>query len=86
MLELLNWAAYLFDAIPRRVFRAFFPETPKPGDCYWSKYEPIFEPKVRLVDGSWSANGTLWRRRRPDGAWEYCQDEETAEEQMDRIA
>lgn len=85
--ELLNRAAYVFDAIPRRAIGILFPETPKPGDYYWSAYDPIFEPKVRLVDGSWSGNGKLWRRRRKsDDCWEYCQDVETVEEQMDRIA
>lgn len=87
MLELMNWAAHLFDAIPRRVFRAFFPETPRPADYFWSKYDPIFPPVVRLTDGTWSGNGVMWRRRRRENdRWEYRQDLETLEEQMDRIA
>lgn len=85
MLELLNWSAYLVDAIPRRIFRVFFPETPRPSDYLWSEVTSLWQPKVRLIDGTWSENGTLWRRRREDGRWEYQQDPETVEEQMDRI-
>ncbi|MBX4897440.1 hypothetical protein HJA80_18195 [Rhizobium bangladeshense] len=85
--ELLNRAAYFLDSIPRRAIAFLFPETPKPEDYYWSKYDPIFgQPKVRLIDGTWSHNGQMWRRRNESGKWEYRQDEETAEEQMNRIA
>lgn len=86
LLELFNRCAFLFDAIPRTAIGILFPETPKPEDYYWSAYEPIFEPKVRLMDGSWSGEGKLWRRRRrSDDRWEYSQDPETIEEQMDRV-
>ncbi|MBX4870570.1 hypothetical protein HJA85_26985 [Rhizobium bangladeshense] len=84
--ELLNRAAYLVDAVPRRLIGILFPETPKPEDYYWSKYDPIFgHPKVRLIDGTWSRNGQMWRRRNASGEWEYRQDPETAEEAMDRV-
>lgn len=85
IVELLDRVAYLVDSTPRRLFRMFFPEKIGPNDHLWSKYDPIFPPKVRLVDGSWSGNGQLWCRH-VNGAWEYRQDEETAEEQMNRIA
>lgn len=80
MPEFLNQAAYLLDAIPRMVFRAFFPEKPKEADYIWAKYDPLFPPVVRLVDGTWAGEGVLWRRRRPDGQWEYRQDPETVED------
>lgn len=87
MLELLNWSAHLVDAIPRRVFRVFFPETPRPEDYFWSEVTSLWQPKVRLTDGTWSGDGTLWRRRREsDDCWEYEQDEETLEQQLNRMA
>ncbi|QJS27482.1 hypothetical protein [Rhizobium ruizarguesonis] len=86
ILEILNWLAYAMDSVPRRLFRLFVPETVRPGDYHWSKSETLFQPKVRLIDGGWSGNGTLWRRRRrSDDQWEYAEDPETIEEQMDRI-
>lgn len=81
----MNRIAYVIDAAPRRLFSALFPETPRPEDYFWSEVTSLWQPKVRLIDGTWSGNGTLWRRRRPDGVWEYQQDPETVEEQMDRI-
>lgn len=78
--ELLNYCAYAMDAAPRWLFRAIFPETPKSTDAVWTKYEPLFTPVVRLIDGSWAGNGMLWRRRGPDGTWQYRQDPETLEE------
>lgn len=87
MLELLNWSAHLVDAIPRRIFRVFFPETPRPADYFWSEVTSLWQPKVRLTDGTWSGDGTLWRRRREsDDCWEYEQDEETLEQQLNRMA
>lgn len=85
--ELVELYCWLWAGLPHAVFRTLFPEPVKPGDYHWSKYDPIFAPKVRLVDGTWSGNGTLWRRRRrSDDRWEYQQDPETLKEQMNRIA
>lgn len=50
----------------------------------WHKIGSLLFPR-RCIDGSWTTNSrTTWRRRRPDGKWEYKQDEETAEQWMDR--
>lgn len=86
LLELMKWYAHIITMAPRLVFRAIFPETPRPADYFWSRWDTIFQPVVRLDDGTWSGNGVMWRRRRQeDDRWEYRQDEETLEEQMDRI-
>jgi hypothetical protein len=88
MLELMNRTAYVIDAAPRRLFRALFPETPRPEDYFWSEVTSLWQPHVRLTDGTWSVSGggTLWRRRREaDGCWEYEQDAETLQQQLRRM-
>lgn len=84
--ELIELYCWIWTGLPRAIFRKIFPEPIRPEDCRWSKYSPIFEPKVRLADGKWSGNGQLWRRRSTAGNWEYQQDPETVEDQMGRIA
>lgn len=53
----------------------------------WHKCDPPWFATVTLVDGT-KANpgGQLWRRQRPDGAWEYQQDPESLEDWMDSNA
>lgn len=84
--ELTGLYGWLWTGLPLAIFRKIFPEPIRPEDYRWSKYSPIFEPKVRLADGKWSGNGQLWRRRSASGKWEYQQDTETVEDQMSRIA
>lgn len=76
-----NSAIYFLESIPERLINV----APKPKDYVWSKYDPIFRHTFRLEGGTWSSNGQLWRCRRPDGKWEYRQDAETREEQLDRV-
>ncbi|PDS97511.1 hypothetical protein CO659_12665 [Rhizobium sp. S9] len=84
--EIANLYCWLWAGLPFELFRKLFPEPIKAGDYRWSKYDPLFQPKVRLVDGTWSGSGTLWRRRRrEDNRWEYQQDPETLQESMDRV-
>lgn len=86
LIELGQLYAYTIDRAPRLLFDLLFPEKIKPEDYYWSEVTSPWQPKVRLTDGTWSGNGVMWRRRRKsDDRWEYRQDEETVEEQMDRI-
>jgi hypothetical protein len=86
--ELIGWYCWFWAGMPKAIFRKFFPEPVRTGDYHWSRYDPIFRPAVKLTDGTWSSStGTLWRRRREsDDRWEYQQDPETLEEQMNRIA
>ncbi|QIG74374.1 hypothetical protein EVC08_062 [Rhizobium phage RHph_N65] len=82
MLDYFYRIVSFIEGIPARLTNA----KPRPEDYVWSRYDPIFQPLVRLTDGTWSGNGAMWRRRRQsDGRWEYQQDPETLEEQMDRI-
>ncbi|MBB5664732.1 hypothetical protein GGE68_002929 [Rhizobium leguminosarum] len=85
--ELFGLYCWCWTGLPRALFRKIFPEQIRPADYHWSKYDSAFAAVVRLTNGEWSSgNGTLWRRRRSsDDRWEYQQDEETLEEQMDRI-
>lgn len=84
--EAFNLYAHFITMIPHWLFNFLFPETVKPDDYAWSKIKSFWQPKVRLVDGSWSGNGVMWRRRREsDNRWEYQQDPETAEEALERV-
>lgn len=85
--ELIGWYCWLWGGLPHVIFRKIFPEPVRPGDYHWSEVTSLWQPNVRLTDGTWSSgNGTMWRRRREyDDRWEYQQDEETAEEAMDRV-
>ncbi len=50
----------------------------------WHPINRPFWPR-RTVNGSWTiGNGQVWRRKRPDGKWEYQQDEEKFEDWTDR--
>ncbi len=80
IMRLLEECAYFLDVGLRYVMGFMFPEKPGPNDYVWSKYDPLFQPIVRLENGKLSGDGTLWRRRRKDGRWEYRQDPETLEE------
>jgi hypothetical protein len=45
----------------------------------WHKCRNPFIPR-RTVEGGWTnIIAQVWRRRRPDGKWEYRQDEESVE-------
>lgn len=83
--ELTGLYCWLWTGLPHALFRKIFPEPIRSEDYHWSKYSPIFEPKVRLVDGKWSGNGQLWRRRNAAGNWEYQQDPETLLESLERV-
>lgn len=52
-------------------------------ETIWHKCRSPFFPR-RTVDGGWTIEhlGQLWRRKRPDGKWEYRQDDETYEDQI----
>lgn len=81
MIHYFHSVIAFIEGLPERLINA----DPKPEDYVWSAYNPIFRGTFRLTDGSWSGLGQLWRRRNAAGKWEYRQDEETVEEQMDRI-
>lgn len=52
-------------------------------DAYWHECNPFIP--VKTIDGKWTLSpGKIWRRKRPDGKWEYRQDEETFDEWIDR--
>jgi hypothetical protein len=53
-------------------------------ECLWHKCAAPIIPR-RTINGKWAIEpGQTWRRKRPDGKWEYRQDEETVEEWIDR--
>jgi hypothetical protein len=51
----------------------------------WHKCPTPIIPR-RTIDGRWAIEpGQTWRRKRPDGKWEYRQDAETVDEWLDRL-
>jgi hypothetical protein len=54
-------------------------------EALWHKCRAPIIPR-RTIDGRWAMEpGQTWRRKRPDGKWEYRQDNETVDEWLDRL-
>lgn len=87
---MLDFARKLMDALRPAVMAkasALFPEAfdPKPGDYVWHVTTQPLWPRKTVEGYVTRSEPTLWRRRRPDGVWEFQQTPETVEAQMDRI-
>jgi hypothetical protein len=51
----------------------------------WHKCVTPLIPR-RTINGKWAIEpGQTWRRKLPDGKWEYRQDDETVDEWLDRL-
>lgn len=47
---------------------------------HWQECNSPLIPR-RTIEGRWTYGlGKLWRRRRPDGKWEYSRDQQTFDE------
>lgn len=67
----------------RSFLRVFYGRVPPDDPSLWHKWTTIFP--VRLINGKRERLvGQVWRRRGPDGRWQYKQDDETDEEWSDR--
>jgi hypothetical protein len=64
---------------PKFLLDFFFP--PQPTDpSLWHQW--VTGKVVRTVDGKWTT-GTVWRRKKFDGRWQYQRRKETDEEWFD---